>query len=117
MTPVSYTHLDVYKRQLLTMAEEAQFHYNGNKMVKAVMSFMMYIIEVVWLGNHINGGATYLSYVTGMDLTTSKLVAVLAFGIYVIIGGYLAVVWTDLDVYKRQALRRPTRILCWPAPA
>ena len=36
-----------------------------------------------------------LSYVTGMDLTTSKLVAVLAFGIYVIIGGYLAVVWTD----------------------
>ena len=83
-------------KNLLTMAEEAQFHYNGNKMVKAVMSFMMYIIEVVWLGNHINGGATYLSYVTGMDLTTSKLVAVLAFGIYVIIGGYLAVVWTDL---------------------
>ena len=41
------------------MAEEAQFHYNGNKMVKAVMSFMMYIIEVVWLGNHINGGDVY----------------------------------------------------------
>ena len=83
-------------KNLMTMAEEAQFHYNGNRMVKAVMSFMMYIIEVVWLGNHINGGATYLSYVTGMDLTTSKMVAVLAFGIYVIIGGYLAVVWTDL---------------------
>lgn len=84
------------EKNLLTMAEEAQFHYNGNKMVKSVMSFMMYIIEVVWLGNHINGGATYLSYVTGLDLTTSKLIAVLAFGIYVIIGGYLAVVWTDL---------------------
>ena len=25
-------------KNLLTMAEEAQFHYNGNKMVKAVMS-------------------------------------------------------------------------------
>lgn len=84
------------KKNLETMAEEAQFHYNGNKLVKAVMSFMMYIIEVVWLGNHINGGATYLSYVTGLNLTTSKMIAVFAFGIYVIIGGYLAVVWTDL---------------------
>ncbi|RRD96207.1 sodium:solute symporter family protein [Clostridiales bacterium COT073_COT-073] len=83
-------------KNFLTMAEEAQFHYNGNNMVKSVMSFMMYIIEVVWLGNHINGGATYLSYVTGLDLTTSKMIAVLAFGGYVIIGGYLAVVWTDL---------------------
>lgn len=84
------------EKNFLTMAEEAQFHYNGNKLLKYVMSFMMYVIEVVWLGNHINGGATYLSYVTGMELTTAKMVAVLAFGIYVIIGGYLAVVWTDL---------------------
>lgn len=84
------------EKNFLTMAEEAQFHYNGNRMVKCVMSFMMYIIEVVWLGNHINGGATYLSYVTGLSLTASKAIAVFAFGIYVIIGGYLAVVWTDL---------------------
>lgn len=84
------------EKNFQTMAEEAQFHYNGNRTVKCVMSFMMYIIEVIWLGNHINGGATYLSYVTGLDLTTSKLIAVLAFGVYVIIGGYLAVVWTDL---------------------
>lgn len=84
------------EKNFVTMAEEAQFHYNGNKLVKNVMSIMMYIIEVVWLGNHINGGATYLSYVTGLDLVTSKAIAVLAFGVYVIIGGYLAVVWTDL---------------------
>ncbi|QTQ16544.1 sodium:solute symporter family protein [Treponema parvum] len=79
-----------------TMAEEAQFHYNGNKYIKIVMSFMMYLIEVVWLGNHINGGATYLGFVTGLDPVICKLITVLAFGIYVIIGGYLAVVWTDL---------------------
>lgn len=84
------------EKNFVTMAEEAQFHYNGNKLVKSVMSIMMYIIEVVWLGNHVNGGATYLSYVTGLDLVTSKAIAVLAFGVYVIIGGYLAVVWTDL---------------------
>jgi len=84
------------EKNFVTMAEEAQFHYNGNKLVKNVMSVMMYIIEVVWLGNHINGGATYLSYVTGLNLVVAKAIAVLAFGVYVIIGGYLAVVWTDL---------------------
>ena len=84
------------EKNFVTMAEEAQFHYNGNRLVKNVMSIMMYIIEVVWLGNHVNGGATYLSYVTGVDLVTAKAIAVLAFGVYVIIGGYLAVVWTDL---------------------
>lgn len=84
------------EKGFVTMAEEAQFHYNGSRQVKAVMSVMMYIIEVVWLGNHINGGATYLSYVTGLPGGVSKLFTVLAFGVYVIIGGYLAVVWTDL---------------------
>lgn len=84
------------EKNFVTMAEEAQFHYNGNRYIKVVMSFMMYIIEVVWLGNHINGGATYLGFVTGLDPVICKLITVLAFGIYVIIGGYLAVVWTDL---------------------
>ncbi len=83
-------------KNFVTMAEEAQYHYNGNYKVKCVMSVMMYVIEIVWLGNHINGGATYLSYITGLDLTVSKVISVLAFGVYVIIGGYLAVVWTDL---------------------
>lgn len=87
---------DLHGKGFITMAEEAQFYYNGNKSIKAVMSIMMYIIEVVWLGNHINGGATYLSYITGMDPLFARLIAVAGFGIYVIIGGLLAVVWTDL---------------------
>lgn len=82
-------------KNFLTMAEEAQYHYNGNISIKNVMAVMMFIIEIIWLGNHINGGATYLSYITGLDLILSKVITVLAFGIYVIIGGYLAVVWTD----------------------
>ena len=79
----------------VTMAEEAQYHYNGSRQVKALMSIMIYVVEVIWLGNHINGGATYLGYVTGLDPTLAKLITTLAFGLYVIIGGYLAVVWTD----------------------
>lgn len=79
----------------VTMAEEAQYHYNGNKHVKALMSIMIFVVEVIWLGNHINGGATYLGFVTGLDPIIAKLLTTLAFGLYVIIGGYLAVVWTD----------------------
>ncbi len=87
---------DLHGKGFVTMAEEAQFYFNGDKHMKAVMSVMMYVIEVVWLGNHINGGATYLSYITGMDATVAKIVAVCGFGIYVIIGGLVAVIWTDL---------------------
>ncbi len=37
----------------------------------------------------------YLARATGIDLTVAKLIIALAFAIYVIIGGYSAVVWTD----------------------
>jgi SSS family solute:Na+ symporter len=64
--------------------------------MKTVMAFMMFIVEVIWLGNHINGGATYLGYITGLNPLMSRLFTVLGFGLYVIVGGYLAVVWTNL---------------------
>jgi SSS family solute:Na+ symporter len=81
--------------KFMTLAEEMQFRFGGNRKIRNVMGFFLFIAEVVWLGNHINGGATYLSYVTGLEPIGSRLITVLAFGIYVFIGGYLAVVWTD----------------------
>lgn len=86
----------LHKKGFITMAEEAQFYYNGDHHMRAVMGLMMYIIEVVWLGNHINGGSTYLAYVTGMGQIPARIIAVLGFGVYVIIGGLTAVIWTDL---------------------
>ena len=80
----------------ITMAEEAQYLFNGSRRMKVVMAFMMYFVEIAWLGNHINGGGTYLAYITGIDPVLARLITVGGFGIYVIIGGYLAVVWTDL---------------------
>jgi SSS family solute:Na+ symporter len=80
----------------ITMAEEAQYLFNGSRQMKIVMSFMMYFVEIAWLGNHINGGGTYLAYITGINPILARLITVGGFGIYVIIGGYLAVVWTDL---------------------
>jgi SSS family solute:Na+ symporter len=81
--------------KFMTLSEEMQFRYGGNKKIRNVMGFFLFIAEVAWLGNHMNGGATYLSYVTGLEPIVSRLITMLAFGIYVFIGGYLAVVLTD----------------------
>ena len=83
-------------KEFLTMSEEAQYYFGGNRTIRYVMGFIMLIVEVAWLGNHINGGAIYLSYVTGLDFLAAKMITVIAFGAYVYIGGYLAVVWTDM---------------------
>ncbi|MGM9549853.1 MAG: sodium:solute symporter [Faecousia sp.] len=79
----------------LTMSEEAQYYYGGKKIIRQVMGFMMFVIEIIWLGNHMNGGAKYLAYVTALPDVTCKIITVLGFGIYVFIGGYMAVVTTD----------------------
>lgn len=83
------------KYNFLTMAEEGQFYYGGNRAMRWALGFMMYLITIVWLGNHMNGGAKYLAYVTGLDDLWAKIFTALAFVIYVYIGGYMAVVWTD----------------------
>ena len=79
----------------LTMSEEAQYYYGGKKIIRQGMGFMMFVIEIIWLGNHLNGGAKYLAYVTQLPDVTCKIITVLGFGIYVFIGGYMAVVTTD----------------------
>jgi SSS family solute:Na+ symporter len=37
----------------------------------------------------------YLSWLTGVDIALAKLLIALSFAIYVVIGGYTAVIWTD----------------------
>jgi SSS family solute:Na+ symporter len=81
--------------KFMTLSEEMQFRFGGNKKIRNVMGFFLFVAEVAWLGNHMNGGGTYLSFVTGLEPITSRLIIMLAFGIYVFIGGYLAVVVTD----------------------
>ncbi len=86
---------NVRSKNFLTMSEEAQYYFGGKRIIRQVVGFMMFIIEIIWLGNHLNGGSKYLAYITGMPDVTCKLLTVLAFGVYVFIGGYLAVVVTD----------------------
>ena len=79
----------------LTMAEEAQYLFKGSVAIKNVTGVMMFVISVVWLGNHINGGGTLLAFVTGLDPITARFITTLGFAAYVMIAGYLAVVYTD----------------------
>jgi solute:Na+ symporter, SSS family len=86
---------DVRKYNFMTFSEEISFYYGANKRIKSFVAVLIFLAEIGWLGAHILGGGLYLSWIAGVDLLQAKIIIALAFSIYVIIGGYLAVVWTD----------------------
>lgn len=79
----------------LTMAEELSYYTGADKLVRHVVGVLIFIACIGWLGAHILGGSMYLAWLTGLSLTESKLLIAAGFAIYVVIGGYTAVVWTD----------------------
>ena len=81
--------------RFMTFAEELSFYYGANKSIKAFMAVLILLAEIGWLGAHILGGGLYLSWIAGINLLQAKIIVALAFSVYVIIGGYMAVVWTD----------------------
>ncbi len=103
----------VREKGFITMSEEAQYYYGGKKIVRQVMGFTMFAAEIIWLGNHITGGATYLSFVFGIDPIWCKLITAAAFGAYVFIGGYVAVV--KADVVQFCAIVIGFGIIAWKA--
>ena len=103
----------IRKKNFITMSQEAQYYYGGKPIVRQVMGLMMFLIEIVWLGNHINGGSKYLSYVLGIDPTWCKLITVCGFGAYVFIGGYVAVV--KADVIQFCAIIGGFSLIAWKA--
>ena len=86
---------EMRRYNFMTMTEEISFYYGANKTVKGIVSVILYLASIGWLGAHILGGSFYLSWISGLDLLSAKIVTSVGFGFYVIIGGYLAVVWTD----------------------
>ena len=85
----------VRRLKFTTMSEELSYYVDNNAYVKNIVAFIIYAASIGWLGAHIIGGGMYLSWLTGMDMQGAKLLIALSFAIYVIIGGYTAVVWTD----------------------
>ena len=79
----------------MTYSEEVSFYYGADRKVKGLVAVVLLLASVGWLGAHIMGGAIYLTYLTGIDVDLAKVIVALGFGIYTIVGGYLAVVITD----------------------
>jgi SSS family solute:Na+ symporter len=85
----------VRQLQFVTMSEELSYYVDNNHYVKNIIAFIIYAASIGWLGAHIIGGGMYLSWLTGVDIAWAKLLIALSFAIYVVIGGYTAVIWTD----------------------
>lgn len=86
----------VRKYNFMTFSEELSFYFGANKFIKGLTSILLYVASIGWLGAHILGGSLYLSWITGVDPTIAKVITALGFAILTFIGGYLAVVYTDL---------------------
>ena len=86
---------DVRRLNFMTMSEEIAYYYGANRWVKAGVAVSMLFASIGWLGAHVLGGSYYLEYAGGLSPTLAKTVLTLAFGVYVAIGGYRAVVWID----------------------
>ncbi|MEE2000515.1 sodium:solute symporter family protein [Alkalimonas sp. MEB108] len=79
----------------MTMSEELSFYVGAQPQMRLLFALLIFIASLGWLGAHLIGGALYLSWATGLDLDVAKLVIAAAFTVYIVIGGYTAVVWTD----------------------
>ena len=84
-------------RQLrfMTMSEELSYYVGADPLVKNLVALIIFVACIGWLGAHILGGSMYLAWLTGIDQNLAKFLIALGFAIYVLIGGYTAVVWTD----------------------
>lgn len=81
--------------RFITMSEELSYYVGANQWVKQGSAVLIFLASLGWLGAHIIGGALYLSWATGIELMYAKLIIGLAYTLYVMIGGYRAVLWTD----------------------
>ncbi|OED61780.1 sodium:proline symporter [Vibrio tasmaniensis ZS-17] len=85
----------VRKLNFMTMSEELSYYVGANRIVKNVVGVLIFVASIGWLGAHILGGGMYLAWIADIDLNLAKIIIAAAFTIYVVIGGYTAVVWTD----------------------
>lgn len=85
----------VREYRFMTMSEELSYYVGASKIVKDVVGFLIFLACIGWLGAHILGGGMYLAWVVDIDITVAKIIVALGFSIYIVIGGYRAVVWTD----------------------
>ncbi|MEA3252494.1 MAG: sodium:solute symporter family protein [Pseudomonadota bacterium] len=85
----------VRRLRFMTMSEELSYYVGANRLVRNIVALLIYIACIGWLGAHILGGGLYLAWMADIDANLAKVIVALGFGVYCVIGGYMAVVWTD----------------------
>lgn len=85
----------IRKLRFMTMSEELSYYAGASLLVKNLTGILIFLACIGWLGAHILGGGMYLAWIAGMNIQAAKIVVALGFSIYIVIGGYRAVVWTD----------------------
>lgn len=78
-----------------TMSEELAHYVGNNSLLRGLLSVLIFAACIGWLGAHILGGGLYLAWIAGIDMWLARLIIALGFAVFVIVGGYRAVVWTD----------------------
>jgi SSS family solute:Na+ symporter len=86
---------DARRLGFMTMPEELSYYYGANRPIKHVVACFMLLASLGWLGAHILGGSYYLQYVGGLSPFAAKISVAAGFSLFIVIGGYLAVVWVD----------------------
>ncbi|MCG7599565.1 sodium:solute symporter family protein [Halomonas sp. McH1-25] len=85
----------VRRLRFMTMSEELSYYVGANRIVRNIVAVLIYLACIGWLGAHILGGGLYLAWMADIDPNLAKVIVALGFGVYCVIGGYMAVVWTD----------------------
>lgn len=85
----------VRQLKFMTMSEEIAYYVGAKVHIKNLIAVIIFVASIGWLGAHIIGGGMYLAWLMNIDLGLAKAIIAISFTLYVIIGGYTAVVWTD----------------------
>lgn len=96
MMLIAFAFAPMRDKNFLTIGHEMQYYYAGDKNVRKIVAILTFLTEMCYIASHMTGGAKYLQFITGYDPLLCKVICLLGFTVYVWLGGYLAVVWTDM---------------------
>lgn len=82
--------------KFMSLGEEIACYYGGNRVIYEFANITMFLSLVCWIGVQIMGAANYLGILTGLSFPSCVILSGVGFGLLTIIGGYVAVVYTDV---------------------